>query len=338
MKVVQIEAPGKINIVDKEIPKRNKDEALLKIKYCGICGSDVAAYTGNQPFATYPRIPGHEFSAEIVEIDDNEDGLQEGMLVTAIPYFNCETCYPCQKGKRNCCENNETMGVQRDGSFSEYITMPVKRIIKAQGLSAQELALIEPFSISYHASKRVDMSEGKKVLVIGAGAIGLFALISAKMKNAEVYVCDVYDHRLEYAKRLGAHGVINAHHEDVKEKVMAITNQNGMDIVMEAVGLPETFLNAIEWTSFGGQIVLIGNGKRHTEFNHSVILKKELDIFGSRNSTEEMRELVELVKIHDIKVTEIVSDIVDFKDSIDAFEKLKNNDGTTMKVLIKFSE
>src|ERR1035437_9948329 len=125
MKIVYIENPGKIALRDAEIPVPQKGEALLKIKYCGICGSDTATYTGNQPFTTYPRIPGHEFSAEIVEIEENGLGLKVGMSVTANPYFNCGKCYSCRRGKVNCCEDNQTMGVQRDGSFAEYITMPI---------------------------------------------------------------------------------------------------------------------------------------------------------------------------------------------------------------------
>lgn len=337
MKAVQIEAPGKMNIVEKEMPKRKENEALLKVKYCGICGSDIQTFTGNQPFASYPRIPGHEFSAEIVEVDENPYNLKKGMLVTAVPYFNCKTCYPCQKGKANCCEENETMGVHIDGSFAEYITMPVDKIIPSKKLSPEELALIEPFSISYHASKRVEINEQDKVLVIGAGAIGLFALLSAKMKNAKVYVCDVYEDRLKYAKKLGADGVINASKEDLMKRVSEITDNHGMDLVMEAVGLPQTFLNSIEAAAFGSKIVLIGNGKRNTEFNHSIILKKELDIFGSRNSVDEMRELVKIVEEKDIDLSCIISDKMNFKNSIEAFDRLKNNDGSTMKILIQFS-
>lgn len=336
MKVVNINSPGVIEIVEKDMPVRKSNEALLKIKYCGICGSDVATFTGNQPFASYPRIPGHEFSAEIVEIDDNDKGLEKGMIVTAIPYFNCGKCYPCEKGKTNCCESNETMGVQRNGSFSEYIVMPIDKIVKSEGLSAKELSLIEPFSISYHASNRVTIKENDNILVIGSGAIGLFALLSAKIKKANVTICDVHNSRLKYAKELGADYVIDSSKESLIDKVMEITNGKGMDVVFEAAGLPQTFLSAIDAASFGGEIGLIGNGKRETTFNHSIILKKELNIYGSRNSKYEMHELVKLVKENNIDITKIISDVIDYKDSINAFKKLANNDGTTMKVLVSF--
>lgn len=243
MKVIEVKEPGKIELVEREIPTPQKGEALLKIKYCGICGSDVATYTGNQPFASYPRIPGHEFSAEIVEIEENELGLEKGMIVTANPYFNCGSCYSCQRGKVNCCESNETMGVQRDGSFAEYITMPIERIYDGRGLDEKTLSLIEPFTISYHAINRGGIQKGDKVLVFGAGAIGIFAMLSAKIKGGEVYIADVFEERLEKAKQLGADGVINVSKEDLEKRIKEITNSNGMDICIEAAGLPQTFLN-----------------------------------------------------------------------------------------------
>ena len=134
MKAIQIKEPFQIGMSEVEMPVPKDGEALLKILYCGICGADVASFTGNQPFTTYPRIPGHEFSAQIVSIPDNDRGLRKGDLVTANPYFNCESCYSCERGFVNCCTDNQTMGVQRDGSFQEYITMPISRIYSCKGL------------------------------------------------------------------------------------------------------------------------------------------------------------------------------------------------------------
>nr|WP_184313071.1 zinc-binding alcohol dehydrogenase family protein [Anaerosolibacter carboniphilus] len=336
MKVVHIKEAGKVEVVEMEKPIPKNGEALLKIKYCGICGSDIATYTGNQPFATYPRIPGHEFSAEIVEIEANDFGLEKGMIVTANPYFNCGNCYSCQRGQVNCCESNETMGVQRDGSFAEYITMPIERIYNGNRLSAKTLALIEPFSISYHAVNRGDIQKGDNVLVLGAGAIGIFAMISAKLRGAKVYIADVFDGRLEHAKMMGAHGVINITKEDLKERVGEITSGNGMDVCIEAAGLPQTFLNTIDCAAFGGKIVLIGNGKKETTFNHSILLKKELDVYGSRNSLNDFVPLIELVSQGAVDIDKMVTDVFELEHVIDAFEALNNNDGSKLKVLVKF--
>ena len=337
MKVVYIKEPGKIEVIEKDIPTPRKGEALLKLKYCGICGSDIATYTGNQPFATYPRVPGHEFSAEIVEIEDNDYGLKKGMIVTANPYFNCGHCYSCKRGKVNCCESNQTMGVHRDGSFAEYITMPVERIYNGKGLTAKTLALIEPFSIGYHAINRGEVQKGDNVLVFGAGPIGIFAAIAAKQKGAKVYAADLFDGKLEYAKKLGADGVINVHKEDVKKKVLEITDGNGMDVCVEAAGTPETFLKCIDTVAFAGKIILVGNGKKETTFNHSVLLKKELNVYGSRNSLNDFEPLIDLTSSGKVNVDNIVTDEYDINNVLEAFKALTHNDGTSLKVLVKFS-
>jgi 2-desacetyl-2-hydroxyethyl bacteriochlorophyllide A dehydrogenase len=341
MKVVKISKPGQFDIVDEPMPKPAAGEALLKVKYCGICGSDLQTYTGNQPFADYPRIPGHEFSAEIVEIPENSRGLKRGMLVTANPYFNCGKCYSCRRGFVNCCEDNKTMGVQRDGSFAEYITMPVERIVGGMGLSAQTLALIEPFSIGYHGVNRGGVAHNDSVLVVGAGPIGLFAAISAKLKGASVYVADMLDIRLQTALDLGVNGVISSKTESLQERVKEITQGNGMDVVVECVGQPETFLAAQEAVCFHGKIVLIGNGKREVTFNQSNIIRKEMNIYGSRNSLHEFAPLISLAKLTEgsrMDINKMVSKVYGFADVKDAFEALLKNDGSLAKVLVKFNE
>lgn len=336
MKAVYVEEPGKIELVEMEKPIPKKGEALLKIKYCGICGADVATFTGNQPFTTYPRIPGHEFSAEIIEIEENNLGLKVGDIVTANPYFNCTSCYSCDRGIVNACTSNKTMGVQRDGSFAEYITMPIERIYSGKGLSSKTLALIEPFSIGYHASKRANIKAGDKVLVIGAGAIGIFAAISAKLKGATVYISDIFEKRLENAFNFGIDGIINVNKENLEEKTKELTNGNGFDVCMEAVGQDSTFLDCINCSAFGANIVLIGNGKKETTFNHSILLKKELNIYGSRNALkEDFLELIDLISSGKINVDKIVSDIYEKENALEAFDSLVHNDGSKFKVLVK---
>ncbi len=339
MKAIEITKPFEIKIIDKEKPIINDGEALLKVLYCGICGADVASFTGNQPFTTYPRIPGHEFSAQIVEIPENDRGLKKGDVVTCNPYFNCGECYSCRRGIVNACTDNQTMGVQRDGSFQEYITMPVDRIIDGKGLSAQELALIEPFSISNHALSRAEVKQGDNLLIMGAGPIGLFALLKAKAMGANVAIADMLSSRLELAKEYGADIVINVKEQNLEKECHSFTAGNGFDVCVEACGAPETFLNCIDNAAHGANIILIGNGKRETTFVHSVILKKELNIFGSRNAfTKDFEELIELVKAGKVNPAKMISGIYDAKNAKTAFDTLVNNDGTLTKLLIKFSD
>lgn len=339
MKAIEITKPFEIKIIDKEKPIINDGEAILKVLYCGICGADVASFTGNQPFTTYPRIPGHEFSAQIVEIPKNDRGLKVGDAVTCNPYFNCGECYSCRRGIVNACTDNQTMGVQRDGSFQEYITMPVDRIIDGKGLSAQELALIEPFSISNHALSRAEVKQGDNLLIMGAGPIGLFALLKAKAMGANVAIADMLSSRLELAKEYGADKVINVKEQNLENACHSFTAGNGFDVCVEACGAPETFLNCIDNAAHGANIILIGNGKRETTFVHSVILKKELNIFGSRNAfTKDFEELIELVKAGKVNPAKMISGIYDAKNAKTAFDALVNNDGTLAKLLIKFSD
>lgn len=339
MKAIVIPNPNEIEIREIDMPQVKEGEALLKVRYVGICGADVASFTGNQPFTTYPRIPGHEFSAEIVEIPENDKGLKAGDIVTCNPYFNCGGCYSCERGFVNCCTDNQTMGVQRDGAFCEYISMPVERIYAGKGLSAEELALIEPFSISQHAISRCEIKENDNVLVIGAGPIGLFALLAAKAKCKNVVVADILDNRLELAKEYGATEVINTKKQSLEEFTNEFTGGKGFDVCIEACGAPETFLGCIDSCAFAGNIVLIGNGKRETSFVHSILLKKELNVYGSRNALkDDFINNIDLVANGKADVMKMVSRVYDMENALDAFKALANNDGTLAKILTKIGD
>ena len=339
MKAIEITEPGKIRLIEKEMPVPGEGEALLRVRFGGICGADVASYTGNQPFTTYPRIPGHEFSAEIVSLPAGAEGFRVGDVVTCNPYFNCGKCYACRRGLVNACHNNQTMGVQRDGAFQEYIAMPVERLIAGKGLPAETLALIEPFSISCHALSRAEVKAGDRLLIMGAGPIGLFALLRAKSMGANVLVADLLENRLALAAAYGAQRTVNVKTENLHDACAAFTGGDGFDVCVEACGAPETFMNCIEEAAHGANIILIGNGKRETTFVHSVLLKKELNVFGSRNAyTRDFETLIDLVAAGKADVGRMVSGIYDMENAAEAFEKLKHNDGTLAKLLIRFPE
>lgn len=339
MKAIQITKPYEIGIIEKEKPVAKEGEALLRVLYCGICGADVASFTGNQPFTTYPRIPGHEFSAQIVSVPENGKGFKAGDIITCNPYFNCGECYACKRGIVNACHENQTMGVQRDGSFQEYITMPVERLIDGRGLDGKQLALIEPFSISAHALSRAEVKKGDNLLIMGAGPIGLFALLRAKSMGARVAIADLLESRLNLAKEYGADMIINSKTDDFSVKCKDFTGSQGFDVCVEACGAPETFLACIDEAAHGANIILIGNGKRETTFVHSIILKKELNIFGSRNAfTRDFETLIGLVASGAVDVTKMITDVYDFENAKAAFDSLVNNDGSINKLLIKFSD
>lgn len=338
MKAIYINAPGEVVVKETQIPVRKSGEALLKVLYGGICGSDLGSYKGTFAYFDYPRIPGHEFSAEIVEIDENSQGLKPGMIVTCNPYFNCGTCYSCSQGIVNACQDNHTMGCQMDGAFSEYITMPVERIYEGKGLDPKVLAAIEPFCISYHGVSRADVRPMEKVLVVGAGTIGILAAIAAKAKGAVVYISDVSEGKLKLAQSFGVDGtILNSSPMHFVNEVERITNGNGFDVTIEAVGLPSTFQNCIDAACFGGRVVVIGVGKKNLDFNFTLIQKKELNVFGSRNALKkDFIELIDLVKSGEILLDKIITDTYSFEEAPKAFEDFANNPGNMLKVMIDF--
>lgn len=339
MKTIIINKPGEVNIIDTPKPVRKKGEALLKVLYGGICGSDLGTYRGTFAYASYPRIPGHEFSAEIIEIDDNDRNLKPGMIVTCNPYFNCTKCYSCKRGLVNCCTSNETLGAQRDGAFSEYIAMPIERIYDGKGLSAKTLALIEPFCISYHGVSRADVKEGDTVLVVGAGTIGVLAAVAAKAKGAKVYISDIAEKKMNYAvETFGLDGgILNDNHADFIQKVEEITGGNYFDVTIEAVGLPSTFLNCIEAAAFGARVIQIGVGKKNVDFDFTLLQKKELNVFGSRNALKkDFLELINLVKEGKVDLEKIVTNTYSFDEAAKAFSDFDKNAASMLKVIIKF--
>lgn len=339
MKTIIINKPGEVEIIEQAMPVRKQGEALLKILYGGICGSDLGTYRGTFAYASYPRIPGHEFSAEIIEIGDNDRNLKPGMIVTCNPYFNCGHCYSCQRGLVNCCTSNETMGAQRDGAFSEYITMPIERIYDGKGLSAKTLALIEPFCISYHGISRANIQPNDKVLVIGAGTIGVLAAVATKAKGAKVYISDVAENKMNYAiETFGLDGgILNDSPENFIKRVEEITNGNYFDVTIEAVGLPSTFQACIDAAAFDARMVQIGVGKRTHEFDFTLLQKKELNVYGSRNALKkDFLELIDLVKSGKVDLEKIVTNTYNLDEADKAFQDFSKNAASMLKVVIKF--
>ena len=338
MKAITIVKPGLVEIREVEKPVPGKGEALLRPLYGGICGSDLNSYRGNNAYMAYPRVPGHEFSCEIVEIGENDRGFKVGDIVTANPYFNCGKCYSCQRGLVNACMSNQTMGVQREGGFSEYMVMPVSRLIDGKGLDAKTLALIEPFCIGYHGIQRAGVKDGDRVLVVGAGTIGVLAAIAAKSRGAKVWICDVAPKKLEYALRFGLDGtILNDGPEALGKAVDHITDGNGFDVTVECVGLPSTLQNCLDAACFGGRVAVIGVGKHNIDLDFTIIQKKELNIFGSRNAlTRDFEALIDTVKAQNLKLDDVVTNVYDFQDAAKAFEDFHQNAGSMLKVMIKF--
>ncbi|MBO6257876.1 MAG: zinc-binding alcohol dehydrogenase family protein [Succinivibrio sp.] len=343
MKTIIIPNPGEVKIIETPKPEAKEGEALLKVLRGGICGSDLGTYKGTFAYASYPRIPGHEFSAQIVSLngDASKYGLKEGMVVTCNPYFNCTKCYSCERGLLNCCEHNETLGAQRDGAFSEYITMPFERIYDGKGLDPAELAAIEPFCISYHgAVTRGGAKKGDRVLVIGAGTIGALAAVAAKSQGATVYIADVAQKKIDYAvENFDLDGGIFNDGGHFIDRCLELTQGRGFDVAIEAVGLPSTFQSAIDAAAFGGRVVLIGVGKQNLDFNFTLLQKKELNVFGSRNALkQDFLNLIDLVKSGKVNLAKAITNTYSFAEAPQAFADFAAHGADMLKVMIDFTK
>jgi 2-desacetyl-2-hydroxyethyl bacteriochlorophyllide A dehydrogenase len=284
--------PGSFEYKFSEKPELLKNTAIIKIKRIGICGTDLHAFGGTQPYFTYPRVLGHELSGELVEVD-NAPGFSVGEAVTFIPYFNCGTCIACRSGKPNCCVNIQVCGVHIDGGMVEYLRVPSYSLVHGAGLNYDELALIEPLAIGAHGARRAHVQRDEYVLVIGAGPIGLGTMEFARIAGGKVIVIDVSGGRLEFCRHeLNIEHTINPLRENAVEKVRFITNGDMASVVIDATGNLKAINDGINYLAHGGRYVLIGLQKEAFSFSHPEFHKRESTLMSSRNATRKDFEYV----------------------------------------------
>jgi L-galactonate 5-dehydrogenase len=334
MKAVIFDAPEKVRIIEKDKPVMHPDEVLLKINLVGLCGTDLNIYKGNMPLVAYPRIPGHEISAIILDKGaDVPNTIIVGGTATINPYTNCGTCTACRAGRVNTCKYNKTMGVQRDGAMLQYLTVPYKKILQSKILSNNELALVEPLSVGYHAANRGRVTAGENVVVIGCGMIGIGAVLATLRKNATVIAIDIDDNKLELMKALGAQHTINSKGGDAIKLIHDITNSEGANVCIEAVGLACTYRLAIDAVGFAGRVVYVGYANAAIALDTSQVVKKELDVLGSRNALTEFKDVIDMMEEKRFCTDKLVSAIYPMKNVADAFHFWKNNPGDVIKIL-----
>ena len=298
MKAFVIEEPGRTGFGTADPPEPASGKVLLRIRTVGFCGTDLSTYWGRNPLVSYPRTPGHEVAATVEEVGaDVPASFPQGTDVTVLPYTACGTCPACRRGRTNGCRDNQTLGVQRDGAMTSFLAVPWEKVLPAPGLSLAEMALIESLSVGDHAAERARVGEGDVVVVLGCGAIGLGAITSAAYRGARVVAVDLDDGKLAVARRCGAAETINSQKDDLHNALQALTSGDGPDVVIEAVGLPETFVAAVEEVAFAGRVVYIGYAKAPVTYDTALFVKKELDILGSRNaSAENFRNVIRMIE------------------------------------------
>ena len=287
MKTLVCTQPGELEYREAEKPALTPGHAIIKIKRIGICGTDLHAFEGTQPYFNYPRILGHELSGDLVECDGAPD-FTAGDRVTFIPYFNCGTCIACRSGKPNCCVNLQVSGVHIDGGMVEYLSVPSYSLVHADGLSYDELALIEPLAIGAHGVARAGIQKDEFVLVIGAGPIGLGTMAFAQIAGARVIVMDVNRQRLDFCKEhLGIKHIVDASQPEAYSKIKAITGGDMPTVVIDATGSLKAINNAFQYLAHGGRFVLIGLQKGDISVSHPEFHKREATFMSSRNATRQ---------------------------------------------------
>jgi len=309
----------------------------LRLRYVGLCGSDLNTYRGLNPLVSLPRIPGHEIAAEVIEMGAAVQGqFALGELVTVWPYTTCGTCPSCKAGKVNACRTNQTLGVQRDGALRQELVVPAHAIIRNQGLEARHLALAEPLSVGFHAVDRASVKKGEVVVVLGCGMIGVGAILGAAQAGAHVIAVDLIEEKRGIAQLVGARDFLSLVGETLISKVMELTGGNGASVVIEAVGVPDTFRIAVDLAAFGGRIAYVGYSKAPVTYDTKFFNLKELDIFGSRNAMRvnfegAMRALVAMGP----KADQLITKIIPMTEADGALPYWDNNPSKVLKLLVE---
>ncbi|HCE43236.1 MAG TPA: sorbitol dehydrogenase [Lentisphaeria bacterium] len=335
MKAFYITSAGNAETRNIPRPAINDDEVLLRVQLVGYCGSDLNTFRGRNPMASLPRIPGHEVAATIEDGGDNVPGqFKQGMNVTLSPYTSCGTCPSCRNGRTNACQFNQTMGVQRDGALTEYISVPWQKLHASKKLSLSELAIVEPLTVGFHAASRGNVCGNDTVAVLGCGAIGLGAISGSAWRGAKVIAVDIDDAKLEIAKKSGASFTINTSRQNLHEELQKLSN-GGPDVIIEAIGLPSTFKAAVEEVAFSGRVVYIGYAKEPVSYETKLFVQKELDVRGSRNAQQEdFADVIRMLEGGGFPSDRIITHSLPFAKAGDALADWDRNPALVTKILI----
>lgn len=338
MKTITLETPGNFTLSQTTPPDAFQDgEALVRVHRVGICGTDLHAYRGRQPFFSYPRILGHELGVEILAIGDNPQGLKVGDKCAVEPYLNCGTCIACRRGRTNCCASLKVLGVHTDGGMREIISVPISKLHHSETLSLEQLALVETLGIGAHAVQRGQIERGEYALVIGAGPIGLGVMQFAKAAGAQVIALDMNEQRLAFCRQqIGvAHTVTVG--ENALETVREITNGDLPTLVFDATGNSDSMHNAFRYLAPTGKLVFVGLFIGDVTFHDPDFHRRELTILATRNSTaNDFRNIIRLIETGEIDTTPWITHQADAEDMIEAFPTWLQPETGVIKAVVRF--
>ena len=335
MKTLVCVSPGNFKYIDTELPLIKPGHSIIRIKRVGVCGTDLHAFEGTQPFFSYPRVLGHELAAEFVEGD--AAGFERGELLTVLPYFNCGSCVACRNHKPNCCTSIKVCGVHIDGGMTEFLLVPSSSLIKAEGLSLDQLALVEPLAIGAHAISRAEVQATDTVLVVGAGPIGIGIVEFARLRGAKVILMDTNKDRLSFCKEWFKHiHLVNPLEIDPINRLRELTDGDMPSVVMDATGSLTAINNSFAYMAHGARYVLVGLQLKDISFSHPEFHKREGTLLSSRNATKEDFALViQAVKEGKVDPKKMITHRLPFGDVAERFSSLMDPDQKTIKALIE---
>jgi len=337
MKAIVCEQIGRLAVHEVGEPVASPGTAVLDVKRIGICGTDLHAYRGNQPYFTYPRILGHELSGIVRSVGAGVEGIAAGDRVAVVPYLHCGACIACRRGKTNCCTNMQVLGVHVDGGMRERIAVPGAQLIRTNELSLDQSAMLEPLAIGAHAVRRSGLTAADTVLVIGAGPIGLGVMAMAKRAGATVIAMDVNDERLELCRRVArADHAANALREP-ERTILEITNGDNPTVVFDATGNARSMAASFRYPAHGGTLVYVGLVKSDIAFDDPEFHKRELTLMGSRNATkEDFRSVMEALAAGAIDMSSYITHRAAFDDVTSVFESWLQPESKVMKAVVEF--
>jgi threonine dehydrogenase-like Zn-dependent dehydrogenase len=298
----------------------------------GLCGSDLNSFRGRNPLVSYPRVLGHEIAATVLE---GNAEIAAGTRVTVSPYTSCGICPSCRRGRENACRDNQTFGVQRDGAATERLVVPAGKVFPST-LPLKHLCLVEPLTVGFHACARGRVASNDVVAVFGCGGIGLGAIAGAAFRGARTIAIDLDEAKLETARLAGATDLIHTGREDVRARLREITDGDGPDVMIEAIGLPETFRMAVEEVAFTGRVVYIGYAKEPVAYETKLFVQKELDIMGSRNATaQDFLDVMTMLEAGRFPVDEAVTAVVALDEAPSILSSWSANPAAFTKIMVQ---
>jgi 2-desacetyl-2-hydroxyethyl bacteriochlorophyllide A dehydrogenase len=337
MKTLVVAEPRQMVWQQRAKPTPAAHEVLIKPIAAGICGTDIHAWAGNQPFFSYPRVLGHELCGEVVELGSQASGFRLGQRVVLIPYVACQQCDACLSGKTNCCEKISVIGVHQDGGFCEFLSAPTSNLLAVDEVDPEAAALIEPFAISAHAVRRAAVTVDEQVLVVGAGPIGLGVAAIAAAAGANVVVADTSEQRRAHvAQKLGL-ATVNPLDADFEAQLRAEFGGRLPAKVIDATGSPAAMNGAVKLIRHGGTIVFVGLHKGDLVIPDIEFHKKETTLLGSRNATlEDFAKVGELMANGQLRADMMLNRHYDFSTLADRFEADVINNRELIKGVIHF--